>query len=708
MAEKDILLALRVLSRLNEILLDNYLPPLSSWSFEGSLAFAVGKILERPDCFADRAPSIIENAFPGVRVTNGDTLDEGMEEIDEILERNGIAASNAHIFDVWDLASTRRRENIRDKYLCGSVEGGRVFVFDFRDAEHLMSQHRAMLEGGIRALFGPGVRSRPWWARSEIRSSDLTDASLFRPIIYGGSAPRARAGECGGHGDMATPGVCASELLFIVRPTAPVWLRSLVDTVCDADSVHARRQLFAPEFPARIPAHCSLFSQTLHVPGEDEDQPFSIRVTFPNGAAAHNVLGEYWPWECRRDQINERGSDERSSSHSVTMQSLTSLLILKSALTFSVLAEKNRVHEAFERTAIELLQHSYSEHDARGVMRKFITQSGDWHGNILDSRWRVQPFLLGKTEGGSARILRADFDSLGLESDDLVVDIDGRPVSELTGGHDATPAEILQFEHAAASGYSKYCDVGILRHGRRIVMRVTRVSPEARFDAPFIGLPPLSAYLDSVQGSWYYLNMRALPYSKFDAAWQLGESCPRLIIDARGYIPEALTRALLVANSVKTTIRPQQFEVEARRRDSYGLSKVIGVDSVLSGAPARRPYVLIDRRTLSGGEFCAAALTDMQEAILVGEPTAGACGGVDEIRIGGLRASFTCSFFRFNSVEYDQNRSIVPNLEIEHLTAEELYGSGPITDSCFPDVGLARMLAAIGIKDWKVSNAFFE
>lgn len=339
--------------------------------------------------------------------------------------------------------------------------------------------------------------------------------------------------------------------------------------------------------------------------------------------------------DSREGRAFESTGDDRSTR-------LADVLLLRAALTRFYPDPKGR--RAIAEAAGRALQSAATDPDARrfhDTLRRFVHVLNDGHADVMHaSDWRRSrlPLLWRWVE--EQLVVTSVDPGAPLKEGDIVLAVDGRPVEEaLRDAQGLVSGATAEFRRYRALEYLASGDQG---QERRLLVRRAKEEPfeiGLRCSVPAFG--PLSPHRRSpakvaeLESGIFYLDLDRINNQDFTNALPQLERAQGIIFDLRGY-PGSVSPRLFLARLLRFPVTATSVMSIVTRPDVAERldTRLLFLLPETPRLKARIVF-LADERAVSVAENLLEIVVENHLATLVGAPTAGTQGEIDEMILPG-------------------------------------------------------------------------
>jgi C-terminal processing protease CtpA/Prc len=318
----------------------------------------------------------------------------------------------------------------------------------------------------------------------------------------------------------------------------------------------------------------------------------------------------------------------------------------------------------------------------RQELMALIARAHDTHANLwgsLDARPPVGPCLLpvnvrfieSRPVVASYLAVNAEKDT-GLKRGDVIVDMDGVPMSDLV--------DRLAPYYAASNEAARLRDIGLsISRGQcgTVALHVRREKKELTLNAmrvPVSGLDLTAAGTHDLPGETFrllsedvaYMKMSSIKIADIPRYMDAAKAAKGLVIDLRNYPSEFAVFAL----GSLLVDRPTSFArftiADLSNPGAFRWNEQPVALNPATPHYAGKVVILVDEVTQSQAEYTAMAFRSAPGAKVVGSTTAGADGNVSDIPLpGGLRSMISGLGVFYADKRPTQRIGIVPDVEVK-------------------------------------------
>jgi hypothetical protein len=335
------------------------------------------------------------------------------------------------------------------------------------------------------------------------------------------------------------------------------------------------------------------------------------------------------------------------------------------------------------------------------IARIHDTHANIWGGNKLLEEWKgsyYPPFVF-QFVGDTAVVSRLISDSKTIQKGDVILAVNGEPVSKLIKEHlpnlpaSNYPTQLRDLSRYLLRGKDSLLNLTVSRNGNEMQIQVIRHVPAtiAPWYQPDFHYQKDSAFF-FVSPGIAYLNLGKVKSNQVDSIFHALKGSTGLIIDNRQYpsdfplyriaahlVPEKVPFTLIPVPQLEYpgTFVPKQplFIGKARNKDYYK-GKVV---------------ILINENTQSSGEFHSMAFRLAPGATVLGSTTAGADGNVSGFYLpGGIYTMFSGIGILYPDGTETQRVGIVPDVEVKRTVQGIRQGRDELLEQAIDQIKSGR------------------
>lgn len=287
-----------------------------------------------------------------------------------------------------------------------------------------------------------------------------------------------------------------------------------------------------------------------------------------------------------------------------------------------------------------------NEEDFFYTLSRFIAKLEDGHGWLdhtrVQSQWAYLPFRVDWIE--NQVIVTVSKDTTKVHKGDIIVSLDGTKAEQALLDAEKYISGSPQWRRVGALGRFGYGDKGtkaklvVKRDNQTFEIEVERNHRPAIFE-------PKRSKIDKIKDDIYYVDLRRAEWKEIEESIHELAEATGVIFDLRGYpyeerIYEVICHLLQERGTynqwraVPQVIYPDYQKVTYRERD-WTLEPE---EPQIEG----KVVFLTDASAISYAEILLAFITNGKLAEIVGQPTAGTSGNMNDFRLpGGFRVSWT-------------------------------------------------------------------
>jgi hypothetical protein len=305
------------------------------------------------------------------------------------------------------------------------------------------------------------------------------------------------------------------------------------------------------------------------------------------------------------------------------------------------------------RDALPRIALARDEEEYRREMMALVARADDGHANLW-SEMRIRPPVGDCALPASIRHIENAFvvervatsDSSGLRAGDVLVSLDGRPVSDIAAhvrryyGASNDSARMRDIANSLTRGECGSVSVVVQREGNQS-LTAQRVAPVPQIAEATVRNDRPGGTFQLLSPEVAYLKLSSIKAADLRVYVEQVRDARVLVVDIRNYPSEFVVRALgsLLVDAPTPFARFTLPDLANPGAFRWGPTAEL---SPAAAGFTGRVAILVDETSQSQAEYTAMALRASPRALVVGSTTAGADGNISNVPLpGGLRAAIS-------------------------------------------------------------------